>query len=188
MFAIEIIIQDSLYAVNYGNINEFRRLFALWQDPEYLEDFFETHKSDLQSEFFENITIEDAIIRTINEAYEFEQLVLDIAETGNKCTEECLETYFKPLYNNDRHTYPIPSYEKRKAYGPETKSWLRLYAIRIEDNVFVITGGGIKLTRTMNERKHLQEELQKLEQVKEFLITEGIIDNNSLVEYIELQF
>ncbi len=188
MFAIEIIIKDSLYAVNYGATNEFRRLFTLWQNPEYLEDFFETHKSDLQSEFFGNITIEDAIKKTIDEAYEFEQLVLTIAETGNICVEECLETYFKSLYNHDKYTYPIPVYEKRKAYGPGTKSWLRLYAIRIDDNVFIITGGGIKLTRTMNEREHLQEELQKMEQVKKLLISEGIIDNDSLINYIELQF
>lgn len=36
-------------------------------------------------------------------------------------------------------------------------------------NHFVVTGGAIKLTRTMNEREHLNEELKKLEVVCRFL-------------------
>ncbi|MEA3496047.1 MAG: hypothetical protein U9R42_08430 [Bacteroidota bacterium] len=65
---------------------------------------------------------------------------------------------------------------------------MRIYAIRIEENVFIITGGAIKLTKTMNEREHLKNELKKLENVKQFLILEGIIDNDSIVDYLELEF
>lgn len=73
---------------------------------------------------------------------------------------------FKPL----RPTSWRPeSFEKCKAKGFRKTSWLRVYAIRLGVNHFVITGGAIKLTRTMNEREHLNEELMKLEVVCRFL-------------------
>ncbi len=40
-------------------------------------------------------------------------------------------------------------------------SWLRLYAIKLEPGCYVITGGAIKLTRTMEEREHTLKELSK---------------------------
>jgi hypothetical protein len=44
-----------------------------------------------------------------------------------------------------------------------------LYAIRIADNVYVVSGAGIKLTETMNDRPHLKTELKKLKAVSTFL-------------------
>ncbi len=204
MFAIEIIVKDSLYAVKYTentdefennefiegdkNPDEFNRLFRNWQDPEYLDGFFNKHKEDLQKEFYNNISIDKAIQRTIDEAYEFEQEILSIAENGEKSISENLQTLFKPLNNYENEIYPIPDYQKNKVYGPNDKSWLRIYAIRIEENVFIITGGAIKLTKTMNEREHLKKELEKLENIKSFLISEGIIDNDGIVDFLELEF
>jgi len=203
MFAIEIIIKDSLYAVKYTddndefennefmegykNLDEFNRLFINWQDPEYLDGFFNKHKDDLQKEFYDNISIEVAIQKTINEAYKFEQKILSIAKKGKESVSENLQTLFKPLNNNESEIYPIPEFQKSKVYGPKYKSWLRIYAMRIEENVFIITGGAIKLTKTMNEREHLKKELIKLEMVKSFLITEGIIDNDSIIDFLELE-
>lgn len=46
---------------------------------------------------------------------------------------------------------------------------MRLYAIRLDPNLYVITGGAIKLTETMNERDHTKNELQKLEQAAVWL-------------------
>ena len=49
-------------------------------------------------------------------------------------------------------------------------------AIRFQKNSYLITGGAIKLTRTMQEREHTLSELQKLEMVRNFLIAEGAFD------------
>ncbi len=81
---------------------------------------------------------------------------------------------FKPLYNN---TTKIDSFEKNKVKGTNKPSWLRMYAIRIETNLFVITGGAIKLTATMNERDHLLQELHKLDYVKKFFQDDGNADD-----------
>ena len=53
---------------------------------------------------------------------------------------------------------------------------MRIYAIKLDKDVFVITGGAIKLTRTMQERAHTQRELERLERVRNFLLEEGAVD------------
>ncbi|MDA3779519.1 MAG: hypothetical protein PF487_04735 [Bacteroidales bacterium] len=202
MFAIEIIVKDSLYAVkytdnsdefennefieDYEHRDEFNRLFNNWQNPEYLDSFFNKYSCDLQKEFYEFISIEDAIYKTIEDAYGFQQEILLLAEKGKKDLSKSLQTLFKPLNNREKELYPIPDYQKSKAYGSQ-KSWLRLYAIRIDKNVFIVTGGAIKLTKTMNEKDYLIKELGKLEKVKQFLITEGIIDDEGIVDFFELE-
>ena len=50
--------------------------------------------------------------------------------------------------------------------------------------MYIITGGAIKLTATMQERKHTADELVNIEKVRNFLLTENIIDDNSFIEYI----
>jgi len=187
-FAITTIIENSLYAIEYNNTgnDEFNNLFENWSDVEYLEAFFEKHKTDLQSGFYGDIQIEDAIIRTINEAIELEHQLIEIAEKGKSDAKHSLQTLFKPLYKSENSIYPIPEHQKSKAYGYEFKSWLRIYAIRIEENTFIVTGGAIKLTDTMNDREHLQNELEKLDLVKQFLIDEDIIDNDSIVDFMEI--
>jgi len=66
------------------------------------------------------------------------------------------------------------------------KSWLRLYAIRIDANVFVISGGAIKLTPNMNERDHLLKELSKLEITKSFLKEMDLVYDYNF-DFLELQ-
>lgn len=60
-------------------------------------------------------------------------------------------------------------------------SWLRIYAIRLEKDVFVVTGGAIKLTRTMQERPHTQEQLDKLNRCRQYLKNNGVFDADSFV-------
>jgi len=47
------IFGKNLFAIKYaGEVkDEFSKLFELWQDAEYLEAFFEIHKSDLEKGF-----------------------------------------------------------------------------------------------------------------------------------------
>lgn len=66
--------------------------------------------------------------------------------------------------------------QQEKAKTRIQKKWIRIYAIRIAPNTFVITGGSIKLVATMNDRAHLIKELQKLNDVRTYLISEGILD------------
>ena len=59
---------------------------------------------------------------------------------------------------------------------------LRIYAICLEKDLYVVTGGAIKLTRTMQERKHTSYELEKLNKCMEYLKQNGVFDKESFVE------
>ncbi|WP_430613208.1 hypothetical protein [Flavobacterium sp. JP2137] len=62
-----------------------------------------------------------------------------------------------------------------------------MYAIKIDEDVFVITGGAIKLPlqHLMEDRVHTKEELRKLECAKEYLKDNGIFDEDSFFEFLK---
>ena len=151
-----------------------------------MEAFFDKHQNDLQKELFSFISIEDAISDTIEEASLLEAELIRIAKLGEKDATQTLQTLFKPLNKRDESKYPIPDFQQSKVYGEYKPSWLRVYAIRIERNAFVVTGGGIKLVQRMQEREHLQKELDKLELIKQYLIDKEIIDREDFVEFFEI--
>jgi len=103
-----------------------------------------------------------------DEAEEMENTLYEYSEQGFKGESANLQHIFKPLNNFE---YTIASNRKSKARIK--KGWLRLYAIWLSENCYLVTGGAIKLTLEM-KRDHLQNELKKLEQAKQFLRKSGI--------------
>ncbi|HEY6907602.1 MAG TPA: hypothetical protein VI230_09030 [Ignavibacteriaceae bacterium] len=170
---------QGLYAIKYENedSDEFSRLFDLWQDIQYLEDFFETNKDDLVKSFYSYISIEKAVLQTRDDAKELQKIILGVKNDGNK--KLFLDDYFKPL---DNITYKPDELQKSKAYGILEKSWIRLYAIKLDENYYLITGGSIKLTKKMSVRIHTQKELEKLNRCHAFLKENGIIDVDGIKE------
>lgn len=175
---------NSLVAVRFeGNeVNEFEKLFDNWTDIEFLFNFFEKHIEDLESGFYTDTSIENAVYKTIQEAEELEVVTLELSESGEYDDSQTLQSLFKPLHNKE---WQLKVHQKEKASGLGYKSWLRIYAIRIGANTYVISGGAIKLTETMNEREHLQKELRKLEIVKKYLIEKGLFDEDDF-EFLEI--
>ena len=77
---------------------------------------------------------------------------------------------------------------REKAKGKRTSghsSWLRLYAIKLEDGIYLITGGAIKLTYYMPERQHTLFELERLEKVRNYLLENGITDADGLQDIMK---
>lgn len=180
---IFVLVKDSLYAVGYDNEvkDTYSSLLDNWQDVEYLEQFFEDNKTDLQSGFYENITIEDAVLQTQAEAAKFDKKIYNAATTGTFNEDKPLEeVLFNTLHKDVYDHIHIPS----KAYGPNYKSWLRIYAIRIAPNLYVISGGAIKLTEAMTT-EHLKQELFKLKLTANYLKEIGLIEEEDL-GYIEI--
>ncbi len=159
------IVEDSLLSVQYEGekTNEFRRLFGLWNDPEYLFDFFSENFADLGNEFWNGITIEEAIDKTRIQAKKLESKIYELALTG-KMSNNNLSEYFEPLYKAETGK----KLERDKGKGLEKGNWLRLYAIRIDKNFFVISGGAIKLTKKMEIRTHTAKELEKLDITRKY--------------------
>lgn len=162
------VVNLNLTAVKFkgSKKNEFRLLFDNWQNYTYLYKFFDDNKTDLQSGYYDDITIDDAVKYTMEEAEEMESYILKVAKTGQFDLRNTLhDLVFIPLHKNDYSIQHLQS----KAYGQTKPSWLRLYAIEIDPNHYVVTGGAIKLTETMNERTHLKQELKKLKCTLEYL-------------------
>ena len=168
-----------LWAVRYdgANDNELFRLFDQWNDVMWLRNFFKENINDL-SAYFKITDINQAISDTIDDSEILEGVILDISPEAN------LDLIFRPLSNNRTIAEML---EKMKARGERTNrhdSWLRIYAIRLTDGKYIITGGAIKLTATMQERPHTQAELEKIEKVRRFLLDEGIVDDEGFIDYI----
>ena len=97
--------------------------------------------------------------------------------------DSLLTRLFQPL----RYYEPeISNLNKKKVYGLRKKTWLRLYAIKVCDDMFIITGGTIKLTDRMDERAHTLNELRKLDTCRQYLKKIGAIYDDGIIELLEL--
>ena len=103
-------------------------------------------------------------------------MVLDFPYT------EHLDELFRPLGVSDTRMSELTREKARNWNRDFHASWLRIYAIRLEPDVYVVTGGAIKLSRTMQEREHTAIELDKLNRCKAYLIANGAFDQDSFVE------
>jgi hypothetical protein len=181
MEIVRIIVDPTptLYAIQFTEYdeNELDRNFDLWNDPEYLTGFFTENRSDLRgyNHFHDtNYSVEDAVRKTLNDAENLENLLLDKAEDGNEDEFETLQTFFAQLDDMETKLYPLQKSKGKLHYN----SWLRLYAIRIDKHLYVISGGAIKLTEKMEQRDHTKAELEKMESVINFLRGKGLINED----------
>jgi hypothetical protein len=173
------IIPNSLWSVRYDGQEEnaFYQAFDQWSDPIWLRDFFFQNKNDL-NEQFKVTNIDKAIYETIDEADRLQCLILDLALESN------LEQVFRPL-EPSRTADVLLGKEKAKGKPVQHSSWLRIYAIKVSESAYIITGGAIKLTATMQEREHTLVELQKMEKVRSHLISEGVVDTEGFIDLLQ---
>lgn len=165
-----IIFAGKLYAVKYKNdeTNIYRKLIEQWTDVEYLYEFLIKQGNDInQNDIFQ---IVERIIEDVNM---FDKILIELSDSrGRKINE-----FFIPLSPSE-YRYKDLSLQKGRLKNSHT----RIYAIKIDDNCFLITGGALKFTQTMQERKHTNQELIKLNKVKDFLKSENISDKDSFYE------
>ena len=157
--------EEGLYALRYksNQRDEFSRLFDLWNDTEYVFNFCVNNQEDIFSAFQRHLSTEEAVEEIMDEAMLLEQQLFDYT------AEIRLQELFKPLSNNEYTLYPLQKSKASVAFRKIRRPKLRIYAIRLAPNLFIITGGSIKLTATMNDRPHLLAELKKLDLVKNWL-------------------
>lgn len=177
------ILEDGrLWAVRYDGKEDncFEELFGQWYDMLWLKTFFEQNISDLES-FFHITDVYQAVMETMEEASRLECLMMDITPEAN------LDTLFKHL-DNRRYSEMLLGKEKAKGDGLQKHpSWLRIYAIKVDEGTYVITGGAIKLTATMSERSHTLAELAKLELVRNHFIDNRVFDKEGLIDYTDYE-
>ena len=168
-----------LWAVRYedNEENALYRLFDQWNDVAWLRDFFKENLNDLTS-YFKITDINQAIYDTIEDSEVLQCLIMDISPDAN------LEKIFRPLDNSRTAEMLLGKEKARLKNQTKHPSWLRIYALKLSTGIYIVTGGAIKLTATMQERKHTLEELQKMEKVRQFLLNENIVDEDGFAEYL----
>lgn len=165
-----------LYAFKYAEneVDELERVFDEWSDPLFLDEFFEENKKDI------DISIEEAISKVQSEAIYLRKRLLQLANAKPNQLNEL----FKNLDNNETISKEL---SKQKA----PNRWLRIYAIKIDENNYVITGGTIKLDSgaikfnnqyQMKDRPHTKKELDKINKCRDYLKDNGVYDDDSFQE------
>lgn len=148
---------------------ELKRLQDLWRDPQYIKQFITDNTSDAPKK----TTHQKLANQIADDVQKLEDYLRDL---GNDRSGD-FEVFFKQL---DDEEYYIKELSRRKG----RKNYLRLYAIRIAENCFVITGGAIKFTHKMKESDHTKEELKKLERGRQYLKSNHIHDEDSFYEFL----
>lgn len=175
----DITENGKLWAVRFDgeSENELSKLFAKWNDVNWLRSFFIKNIDDLNS-YFKITDITQAVKDTIEDSDQLECVLLDLSPEAD------LSMLFRPLNNNEMSDAMLQKEKARLKRRLKHSSWLRLYAIKLVSGVYIITGGAIKLTATMQEREHTRNELIKLEKVRRYLHEENITDDTGFMEYL----
>lgn len=176
---IVAIFAESLYAVEYEEDaeNEYDRLMDLWTDVFYLHQFAKDAMSQDLESFTRYTKLKDvkSFVDAVSEDAEDIQDFMDTVEEG----EERLDDFFKN-YHNKESGFRELSLQKGR---PNRKSFLRLYAIRIDAETYLITGGAIKIVATTQESKALMDEKSALNRVRAYLQDNGVFDSDSFQEF-----
>jgi len=162
------IFAEQLYAFHYQGEaeNEYDRLIEDWTDVSYLRNYAKQNNIKDVNQFVKD---------KLKDAEQIEDLLEEIATNNQQ-----LEYYFEPLFSTESGT-KILSLQK----GKKGRNGLRLYAIKIDNNLFVITGGAIKMSQKMQDHPDSNKELGKIKKAKLLLQDEDVIDNDSFYELIK---
>jgi hypothetical protein len=160
--------------------NEFAKIFEIWQDTEHMYACCVHHLEDLQAAFGYDITAEAAAAELMDEADELMELLVNLGEKNQPGTN--LQHLFNPLDNSQPNITELQLSKASAKTRIRKNPKLRIYAVRIAENTYVVTGGAIKLTDKMNERPHTEKQLRKLISVKDWLKGEGICYPEDLID------
>lgn len=166
------IFADKLFSFVYKNEdekyieNEYDRLIDLWTDIEYLWKYAKENGIKNIKKFVKD---------RLNDADNIQDLLEELTEA-----DKTLDFYFQALKDNETG-FKILALKKGKS-----SKWdgLRLYAIKIDNDCFVITGGAIKMSQTMQGHPDTMAELGKLNKAQTFLKENGVIDDDSFFEFL----
>ena len=186
------IMEGSVWSVQYPGDKDdiFALLLDRWQDPEYIQDYIykRTHLIEANP-FWKNCSYQKVMLSAINEAKNLESYFVQLYYNSESGTPPTLEEKFILL---DKELRPDECITRRKMYGKLRKTYppslLRLYALRVDSDegeppIFIITGGGIKLTEDMRTPE-LKDEIHRLQQVRTWLEKKGIKTKEDFFTFI----
>lgn len=164
---IVVIFEEKLFSFRYENEqdNEYDRLMNLWTNASYLQAYAKKNKVKDVYGFIEDI---------LQHAEEIQDFLENLSQN-----KKPFGFYFEPLQESEAKRKILPLQK-----GKIPKNQLRLYAIKLDTNCFVITGGAIKMSQKMDEHPDTKNELVKLNNARSYLNKNGVVDADSFVELL----
>jgi hypothetical protein len=160
---------EGVWAIKYDDLpeDELTFIFELWQDTEYMYKYCDNNLELIQAAYEKPLSNAIRAHLLIEEAEELLEKLIDLATKPT--FKPHLQELFKPLNNSESNLTILQlskgSIKNRHIRNPK----LRLYAIRIAGNAYVVTGGAIKLTDTMAEGVDTSKQLERLKMVRDWL-------------------
>ncbi len=175
------IYKDCIYSVKFDNedLDEYSKAFQLWKDIDYLVDFFKTNAKYIDNPIWQKAglspeTPNDSAKRVAKESVVLAGTILNLVQNSMNGETPDLEDFFVPL--EGKYSF-VSELTPHKAYGTFSPSLLRLYAIKLEENAYLIVCGGIKLAATIQESPGLKETLlNKIDNVLSYMKSNGITE------------
>lgn len=155
----------------------------MWKDLDYLVEFFKANAKEVDQPFWREVGLSPdkplvSAERVASEAIVLASHISDLAQNAADGKIPDFEDFFHPL--GGKYSY-VRELEPHKSYGTFNPSLLRLYAIRLERNVYLIVFGGIKLGSTIQNSPGLKEQVfNRIDNVIAFLKANGIFDGNDI--------
>lgn len=160
------IFAEQLYSLKYEDesFDEYTRLMLdMWKDPLYLREFAKSNGVKDPSKFAKEC---------LKDRERMEDFICDIIESDDKN----LSHLFQPLHDQELGFVEL-SLQKGK------QNRLRLYALKIENSLFLITGGAIKMSQAMQDHPDTRIQKEKLEYARDYLRDHGVFDSESFYEF-----
>ena len=179
------IYEPWIYSIQFDedDLNEYDRVFEKWHNLDYLIDFFTRNSIFMEQPIWKSIGLsasepEKAAERIIDEADKLESYIQELVTNTDTGSKPDFEAHFHLL--NGKYSF-VCELAPMKSYSTLKPSLLRLYAIRLEENCYLIVYGGIKLADTIQNSPELKDNVfKKIDSVLEFLKREGITERDDI--------
>jgi hypothetical protein len=160
------IFENQLYSFHYDEYNEieYERNLNQWSNTSYLFEFAKENNIQDIVAFVDEIS---------DNLEELEDLINETAETDGQ---------FKRIFIPLEHSETNKTISLRK--GKINHNRLRLYAIKLIDELFIITGGAIKMSQRMLDHPGTAEEHRKLYAARQYLEINDIHNEDAFFELI----
>jgi hypothetical protein len=162
-------------------INEYHSFMEWVFDRHSIRTFFKEREHLLKNNPYYPNTVNEAAKRTFEEVSLLKQN-LEFAK-NNSIEDLCnfLQENFKALDNQSSFEEEL---QPSKTQGPDKDCWIRIYGVRVNPEMFIVTGGAIKLVHRIKDDKNLIDERSKLLRVRDYLKQEGLFDAEAYQEII----
>ena len=171
----------------YLGKDEYNNFRARLGDPLYLKDFYDENEELLKVQYWRRVSRD----RFVEDTRASVPLIFGDFKKG--CLKKTLYDVFEPLdktdvairQRNENGKSPHRILRLKSRYGfIADRVPFRIYAIEVDTDCFIITGGAIKIVEEMKQAPNTNLELKKLDYVLSALKEAGISNKESLLNFL----